>query len=55
MSIFTSIGAGISKAISFIVTVFSKADEVKKLLDSLAPATVAAMLATFYDVTKTLA
>ena len=51
MSIFTSIGEGVAKSISFIVNVFSKVDEVDKMLASLAPATKAAMLATFYDVT----
>ena len=51
MSIFTSIGAGISKSISFLVNVFTKMDEVNKTFVALAPATKAAMLATFYDVT----
>jgi len=54
MSIFTSIGAGISKSISFLVNVFTKTKEVEDLFVSLAPATKAAMLATFYDVTKTV-
>jgi hypothetical protein len=53
-SIFTSIGAGISKATSFLVNVFSKVDEVDKTLVALAPATKAAILATFYDVAKTV-
>ena len=51
MGIFTSIGAGISKSISFLVNVFTKMDEVNKTFVALAPATKAAMLATFYDVT----
>jgi hypothetical protein len=54
MSIFTSIGAGISKSISFLVNVFTKVDEVDKMFVALAPATKAAILATFYDVTKTV-
>ena len=54
MSIFTSIGEGVAKSISFIVNVFSKVDEVDKILASLAPATKAAMLSTFYDVSTTV-
>jgi hypothetical protein len=55
MSIFTSIGEGISKATSFLVNVFTKTKEVVDLFASLAPATKAAMLATFYDVTTAVA
>ena len=54
MSIFTSIGEGISKATSFLVNVFTKTKEVVDLFTSLAPATKAAILATFYDVMKTV-
>jgi hypothetical protein len=55
MSIFTSIGAGISKSISFLVNVFTKIDEVDKAFVSFAPATKAAILATFYDVSTAVA
>jgi PPE-repeat protein len=55
MSIFTSIGAGISKSISFLVNVFTKTKEVEDMFVALAPATKAAILATFYDVSKTVA
>ena len=54
MSIFTSIGEGIGKATSFIVNVFSKTKEVVDLFTSLSPAIKAAILATFYDVMKTI-
>ena len=54
MSIFTSIGEGVSKATSFLVNVFTKTKEVIDLFTSLAPATKAAILATFYDVMKTV-
>ena len=55
MSIFTSIGEGISKATSFLVNVFTKTKEVVDLFASLAPATKAAMLATFYDIATAVA
>jgi hypothetical protein len=55
MSIFTSIGAGISKSISFLVNVFTKIDEIDKAFVAFAPATKAAMLATFYDVATAVA
>jgi len=55
MSVFSSIGSGIEKAISFVVTVFSKTKQVEDMFVALAPATKAAILATFYDVTKTIA
>lgn len=54
MSIFTSIATGFSKAASFLITIFTKTKQVEDVLVSLAPQTKAAILATFYDVSKTV-
>lgn len=54
MSIFTAIGTGLSKATHFLLAVFTKTKQVEDLFVSLAPATKAAILATFYDVAKTV-
>lgn len=54
MSIFSSIATGLSKATNFLLAVFTKTDQVVKTFESLTPQVKAAMLATFYDVTKTL-
>lgn len=50
MSIFSSIATGLSKAENFLLSVFTKTEQVEDLFVSLAPQTKAAILATAYDV-----
>lgn len=55
MSIFTAVETGFTKAYNFVITVFTKIDQVDKTFQALAPQTKAAILATFYDASKTFA
>lgn len=55
MSFLSTVAAGLTKAENFLINVFTKVSDVDKTLTSLAPATKAAMLATFYDVATTIA
>lgn len=52
MSIFGSIASGLSKAASFLVSVFTKTSTVVAILEKITPTTLAAILAVFYDVVK---
>lgn len=54
MSILSDIGSGLSKATSFLLKVFTKTNSVIGTIGRLSPATLAAMLAVFYDVMKTV-
>lgn len=54
MSFLSSIENGLTKAENFLVSVLTKTKAVEDTLVSLAPATQAAILATFYDVAKTI-
>lgn len=54
MSIFSNIAAGLTKADNFLLNVFTKTEQVKTTFAQLAPATQAAILATFYDTVKTV-
>jgi hypothetical protein len=54
-NIFSDIVAGLTKAENFLITIFQKEKQVSDEFASFAPATKAAILATFYDVAKTAA
>ena len=53
MSFLSTVQTDLNKAFAFLGTVFQKTEAVDKAFVSLAPATKAAILATFYDATKT--
>lgn len=55
MSFFSSVASGLSKGIAFIEKVFTTTENYASILSKLSPTVIAAILATFYDVVKTLA
>lgn len=55
MSIFTKIASGLGKFENFILALFTKEQAVVDAFTKLEPQTKAAILATFYDVTKAVA
>jgi len=55
MSFLTSVISGLSKAENFLISIFTKASAVAKVITSVSPKTLAAVLAVFYDITKLIA
>lgn len=54
MSIFSSIISGLSKAENFLISMFTKGSTIAAMVAKLSPNVLAAILALFYDVMKTL-